>query len=415
MENKLNVCCPSCKHQFDIEIEDVMAANVEKKISEEFVEKLKLAEEKIKNELSLELDKKDEQLKELRKVEVDKIQLAKQIKDLKEQAELDLALAVEVKLQEREAEIKLSAEKFANDKAAITLSEKERELKKKTEEFELLLAQKSLETSNKVRSEEQMKNAELQKQLDDQKVLVEEMRRKGAQGSMQLQGEVQELAIEEFLLGAFPIDEIEEIKKGARGADCLQIVNTRAQKKCGTIYYESKRTKDFKKEWIEKFKIDMRLKGATFGVLVTEVMPKNMLRFGLLEGIWICTFEDFKGLSLVLRETVIKLSEVQLAQENKGEKVTILYDYLAGNEFRSHVEAIVESFVQMQTDLDSEKRAMNGIWNKRQKQIEKVSMNTINMHSSIKGIVGNSILSIKALELPEVAEVPNTDSLNLIE
>jgi len=415
MENKLNVCCPICNHQFDIEIEDVMAANVEKKISEEFVERLKIAEEKIKSELSLELDKKDEQLRELRKVELDKIQLVKQMKDLKEQAEVDLALAVELKLQEREVEIKLSAEKFANDKAAITLSEKERELKKKTEEFELLLAQKSMEASNKVRGEEQMKNAELQKQLDDQKVLVEEMRRKGAQGSMQLQGEVQELAIEEYLLGTFPMDEIEEIKKGARGADCLQIVNTRAQKKCGTIYYESKRTKDFKKEWIEKFKVDMRLKGATFGVLVTEVMPKNMLRFGLMEGIWICTFEDFKGLSLVLRETVIKLSEVQLAQENKGEKVTILYDYLAGNEFRSHVEAIVESFVQMQTDLDAEKRALNGIWNKRQKQIEKVSMNTINMHSSIKGIVGNSILSIKALELPEVAEVPNTDSLNLIE
>jgi hypothetical protein len=415
MENKLNVCCPICNHQFDIEIEDVMAANVEKKISEEFVERLKIAEEKIKSELSLELDKKDEQLKELRKVELDKIQLAKQIKDLKEQAEVDLALAVELKLQEREVEIKLSAEKFANDKAAITLSEKERELKKKTDEFELLLAQKSMEASNKARSEEQMKNAELQKQLDDQKVLVEEMRRKGAQVSMQLQGEVQEVAIEEYLLGTFLMDEIEEIKKGARGADCLQIVNTRAQKRCGTIYYESKRTKDFKKEWIEKFKVDMRLKGATFGVLVTEVMPKNMLRFGLMEGIWICTFEDFKGLSLVLRETVIKLSEVQLAQENKGEKVTILYDYLAGNEFRSHVEAIVESFVQMQTDLDAEKRALNGIWNKRQKQIEKVSMNTINMHSSIKGIVGNSILSIKALELPDVAEDSNTDSLNLIE
>jgi hypothetical protein len=415
MENKLNVCCPICNHQFDIEIEDVMAANVEKKISEEFVERLKIAEEKIKSELSLELDKKDEQLKELRKVELDKIQLVKQMKDLKEQAEVDLALAVELKLQEREAEIKLSAEKFANDKAAITLSEKERELKKKTDEFELLLAQKSMEASNKARSEEQMKNAELQKQLDDQKVLVEEMRRKGAQVSMQLQGEVQEVAIEEYLLGTFLMDEIEEIKKGARGADCLQIVNTRAQKRCGTIYYESKRTKDFKKEWIEKFKVDMRLKGATFGVLVTEVMPKNMLRFGLMEGIWICTFEDFKGLSLVLRETVIKLSEVQLAQENKGEKVTILYDYLAGNEFRSHVEAIVESFVQMQTDLDAEKRALNGIWNKRQKQIEKVSMNTINMHSSIKGIVGNSILSIKALELPDVAEDSNTDSLNLIE
>ena len=126
------------------------------------------------------------------------------------------------------------------------------------------------------------------------------MKRKQDLGSMQLQGEVMELAIEEWLASQFPLDTIDEIKKGAKGADCLQIVNTREQINCGTIYYESKRTKNFEKKWIEKFKNDIRDKRATVGVLVTEAMPSDMDRMGLKEGIWICTYNEFKGLSLSL-------------------------------------------------------------------------------------------------------------------
>ena len=227
---------------------------------------------------------------------------------------------------------------------------------------------------------------------------------------MQLQGEVQELAIEEWLKEKYPFDTIDEVKKGARGADCMQIVHTRESQNCGKIYYESKRTKDFQKSWIEKFKADMREKGADIGVLVTDVMPSDMQRMGLYEGIWICSFEEFKGISAVLREQIIKIHHAMKSQENKTDKMSLLYGFLTSNEFKMQIEAIVEAFTTMQSDLDSEKRSMQRIWKQREKQIEKVLDNTINMYGSIRGIAGNAIGNIKALELEYSGDVIDEDN-----
>ena len=249
-----------------------------------------------------------------------------------------------------------------------------------------------------------MQTALLKKQLEDQKKLTEEMKRKQEQGSMQMQGEVQELAIEEWLAVQFPLDSIEEIKKGARGGDCIQIVNTRSRQNCGKIYYESKRTKDFHPSWIEKFKADMREKSADIGVLVTEAMPSDFKRMGIKDGVWICSYEEFKGLCAVLRESVIQLSLAVASQEGKGDKMHMLYDYLTSNNFRMQVEAIVEGFSTMKNDLESEKRSMQRIWKQREKQIEKVVTNTIDMYASIKGIAGSAIQSVKALELTDSEE-----------
>ncbi|MES9929718.1 MAG: DUF2130 domain-containing protein, partial [Candidatus Thiodiazotropha sp. 6PDIVS] len=204
----------------------------------------------------------------------------------------------------------------------------------------------------------------------------------------------------EWLSIQFPLDSIDEIKKGERGADCLQTINTHSRTNCGTIYYESKRTKNFQPTWIEKFKADIRDRNADIGVLVTEAMPADMDRLGLKEGIWICSFDEFKGLCTVLRESVIQLSMAITTQENKGEKMGMLYDFLTSNEFRLQIEAIVEGFTQMKTDLESEKRSMQGIWKKREKQIEKVLLNTNHMYSSIKGIAGSAVQSVALLEFP---------------
>lgn len=198
----------------------------------------------------------------------------------------------------------------------------------------------------------------------------------------------------------YPFDVIEEIKKGSRGGDCIQVVHTREILNCGKIYYESKRTKDFQKSWIEKFKADMRNKGADIGVLVTETLPKELDRMGLLDGIWVCTYEEFKGLSSVLRESIVRVSQAKRSEEDKTDKMSLLYGYLTSTEFRMQIEAIVEGFTQMQSDLDSEKRSMQRIWKQREKQIEKVLDNTIGMYGSIKGIAGSSIANVKALELP---------------
>jgi hypothetical protein len=169
---------------------------------------------------------------------------------------------------------------------------------------------------------------------------------------------------------------------------------------CGKIYYESKRTKEFQRSWIEKFKADMRDKSADIGVLVTEVLPKECTRMDLIDGVWVCTYEEFKGLCSVLRESLIKINQAKKSQENKSDKMSLLYGYLTSTEFKMQIEAIVEGFTQMQSDLDSEKRSMQRIWKQREKQIEKVLDNTIGMYGSIKGIAGNSIGNVEALQLP---------------
>jgi hypothetical protein len=263
-----------------------------------------------------------------------------------------------------------------------------------------VLEEERVKIASQEREKHEMTLKEMQKKLDDQKRLTEEMKRKQEQGSMQLQGEVQELAIEEWLRQRFPFDVIDEVKKGARGGDCLQRVRNERQVECGKIYYESKRTKDFQANWIQKFKADMREKGADVGVLVTEAMPAGMERMGQYDGIWICRFEEFKGLCAVLREGVLQVSIAMESQEQKGDKMTMLYDYLTGNTFRMQVEAIVEGFTSMRQALDREKRSMTSIWKEREKQIDKVLINTIEMHASIKGIAGNAIQTVQALELP---------------
>lgn len=404
--------CPNCGTPIDVN--DILAHQLEEQIKlqyqsqlnearDEFAKKQEVLlrekeafEEKKRRENELFQERFEQKLKEERKSLEEKLKtkliqeqdeqfalLQKELNEKSEQIkELNRSKAEIEKLKREKEEMKEAVEAESQKKLSLQLEEEKTKIRKTEEE----------------RNELRMK--ELLKQLEDQKKLTEEMKRKQEQGSMQLQGEVQELAIEEWLASHFPLDTIEEIKKGARGGDCIQTVHTRSQQNCGTIYYESKRTKDFQPTWIEKFKADIRDKGADIGVLVTEVMPSDMERMGLKDGIWICTYEEFKGLCSVLRETIIQISSTLVSQENKGDKMHMLYDFLTSSTFRMQVEAIVEGFTQMKADLESEKRSMQRIWKQREKQIEKVIVNTIDMYGSVKGIAGNAVQEVKALELP---------------
>ncbi len=307
-----------------------------------------------------ELALKSEQVKELNKAKADIERIKREKEELKESIEAD-------------------AERKMNE----TLTNERKKIQKTIED------------------RQQLKLSEKDKVIEDLKNQLQVAQRKAEQGSMQLQGEVQELAIEEWLRDSFPLDTIAEVKKGVRGADCLHIVNTRARQNCGSVYYESKRTKEFQSGWIEKFKQDLRDKGANIGVIVTEAMPRDMERMGLKDGVWICSFEEFKGLCAVLRESIVHVSLATIAQENKGDKMTMLYDYLTSNEFKLQIEAIVEGFTQMQADLNAERRAMESSWKKREKQIEKVLLSTNHMYSSIKGIAGSAIPAVPQLEFQQ--------------
>ncbi len=413
MENQNQIKCPNCGT--DIDVQDILSHQVEETLKKKFNATLAIERKKIetlhdnlnkaKEEFELKKQKENELFQEklTSKLKEEKEQLEKKLKNQFKMEQEDQFALLQTELNEKSEQIK----DLNKTKAEIEKLKREKlELKELIEaETQVKLNQLLLEEKEKIRKSEEDKNElrfkEMQKQLEDQKRLTEEMKRKQEQGSMQLQGEVQELAIEEWLIAKFPLDTIEEIKKGARGGDCIQIVNTRTHQNCGSIYYESKRTKDFQAGWIEKFKADIRTKGANIGVLVTDAMPSDMDRMGLKDGIWICNFDEFKGLCAVLRDSIVQINNALTSQENKGDKMQILYNYLTGNTFRMQVEAIVEGFSQMKADLESEKRAMQRIWKQREKQLEKVTINTIDMHASIKGIAGNAIQSVRALELPE--------------
>jgi hypothetical protein len=332
------------------------------------------------------------------------------LKNKIEKEKMDEFLLLQTELNEKSEQLK----ELNKSKAEIEKLKREKDELKSSIEAE---AQKTLNETlsiekDKIKRAEQEKNElvmkELQKQLEDQKKLTEEMMRKQEQGSMQLQGEIQELAIEEWLRSNFPLDTIDEVKKGARGADCKQIVNTKSKEGCGCIYYESKRTKDFGKGWIEKFKNDIREHGANIGIFVTDTMPAGMERMGLRDGVWICSYEEFKGLCHVIREHIIALDLALSSQENKGDKMVLLYDYLTSNEFKLQVEGIIEGYTQMKIDLETERRSIMGHWKKREKQLQKVLNNTNFMYNSLRGIAGNAIQTIKVLELPEYIEEEET-------
>jgi hypothetical protein len=233
-----------------------------------------------------------------------------------------------------------------------------------------------------------MKVKELEKQLEDQKLLTEEMKRKQEQGSMQLQGEVQELALEEMLRTSFPFDIIEEVGKGVRGADCIQTVRNNYGQECGKIIYESKRTKDFSNEWIEKLKADMRNLGADVAVIVTQAMPKDMDGFGEKDGVWICNFMESRAVTSILRDLIIKVYNAGKSQENKGDKMTLLYNYLIGSEFSEQWKAIREGFMSMRMSVQKEREQMEKLWKAREKQLEKVLLNAAHIKGSIEGIAG---------------------------
>ncbi len=307
------------------------------------------------------------------------------------QKELDEKSKQVQELHQKEAEIERL--KRENNEAESRLkAENEKKLNEKLE-TEKERIEKALHEKNELKFKQQ------EEQLEMLRNELKNAQRKAELSSQQFQGEVQELAIEEFLRQKFPLDCIEEIKKGQRGGDCIQVVHTREFQNCGKIYYESKRTKEFQKAWIEKLKSDMREIGADVGVIVSEALPKEMERMGLFEGVWVCSFEEFKGLSAVLRERVIQVSLAKKSQENKGDKVNLLYHYLTSSEFSMQVSAIIEGFEQLRAELEKEKNAMARIWKSREKQMEKVFEGTINMYGSIKGIMGNTIGQVKALEL----------------
>jgi hypothetical protein len=382
--------CPNCGHEF--EPTDSIREEVQKELRTKMTEWQKQQQQKFDLQLQEEKNKTQKETEELMR------------KSIAADFETKLRLAEQTS-KDNEEKLKLARQK------ELEFLKKEQALLSKEHELELQLQKMLLEERSKlsdiIRKEEaekislketeyQLKNKELEEKLDAQKKLVDEMKRKAEQGSMQSQGEAQELLLEDLLRTTFPYDRIEEVGKGVRGADCIQVVCNQFGQECGKIIYESKRTKDFGGDWIEKLKADMRSQGADIAVIVTQAMPKEMNKFGQKDGVWVCSFAEVQALAYVLRDGLLKVAIATQSKENKGDKMNLLYHYLTSNEFAEQWKAIREGFMSMKLSIQKERDAMEKLWKSREKQLEKVLLNAAHIRGSIEGISGN--ISFNLLE-----------------
>src|SRR5215469_8575928 len=383
--------CPKCGNEFEPtesirqEIERELnhkASEWQKRKNEEFQSKMEeekrrmqqKLEEDIRRAISLDYEHQVRLLTQTNRDNEEKLKEARQ-----QQLEL---FKKEQELKSREAELELSVQKklqLERERLSVEI--------RKLEEQRIL----TIETEYRLRMKE------MEEKLEAQRKLAEEMKRKAEQGSMQLQGEAQEIALQEMLQIAFPFDIISEVGKGVRGADCIQTVRNNFGQDCGTIIYESKRTNSFAGEWIEKLKTDMRNQSADIAVIVTRAMPKDMDCFGIKDGVWVCNFSEVKALASVLRDGVVRVFNAAKSNENKGDKMHLLYGYLTSNEFAEQWKAIREGFVSMRVSIQKERDAMEKLWKAREKQLEKVLLNAAHIRGSIEGIAGMDAVDLNLL------------------
>ena len=384
--NEQTIKCPKCGTGIELNqaLSSQIGSEIEEKLRLEFNQKYK--DEIAKREAKIKKEKDDE---------------------------------INVTLKDLQEQIALKSEKLKDaQEKELEFLKKQRDLEEREHAFKLDLERKLTEERNKIRNdvasklseEHRMKDAEKEKQINDLRKQIEELNRKAEQGSQQSQGEVMEVELENVLRQTFRLDRIDPVPKGVKGADVIHHVYSKTGQACGTILWESKRTKNWSDGWIQKLKDDQREVKANIAVIVSAVLPKDIRYIGNLEGVWITDFSTAMGLAAVLRTNIIEVAQTRNSMIGKNEKMESLYNYLSGQEFRQRIEAIVESFASMKADLESEKRAMDKIWQKREKQIDRVVQNTSRMHGELEGIMGNALQPVHILELPlDDASIKNED------
>jgi len=325
------------------------------------------------------------------------------------------AVSVELEALRQQADEKQKQLKAAQD-AELELRKQKRALEDRENSLAIDMQRKLDEerklieeqTTKRLQEQYQFRDAERDKKLRDAIATNDELRRKLEQGSQQTQGEVQELELEAILRSSFPVDTIEPVPKGVSGADIIQRVVHRNGHLCGTILWESKRTKSWSELWIQKLKDDQRSTKADIAIIVSSALPKDCNHFTQINGVWVVSQQCAIGLALALRAQLVEIAIVKLAVVGKNEKMEGMYEYLSGSEFRQRIDAIVDAFVEMEKDLIDERRAAERRWAKREKQIRRVISNTSGFYGDLQGLLGSALQTIPALSDGEV-DVPSDE------
>ena len=387
------LACPHCKKE--IELNESLTVHLKADIEKEFSQKilnLQNEVEKTKENTAKELELKlQEEKKKLWKIALEKAEEKQSLefKDLKDE------------LKEKAEALKKAEE------LELELRKKQREMLEKEQKMELEL-QRQIEKERQqiesnirkiVSEEERMKLLEKDKQLEMMRKQIETLKQKSEQGSMQIQGEVQEEDLKNILQSSFVYDEILDVPTGVNGADLIHVVKNNMGKKAGIIVLESKNTKAFSASWIKKLKDDRLKVNADICILITKSLPEGIESFGEIEGVWICSYQFVLPLVNMIRTQLIQLNSVKESMKGQDEKMNAVMEYLTGSQFKSRFENIISAFVSMKDELDKEKRAMLRIWSRREQEINRMLENSSGMYGDFQGIVGNKLTNIEQLEL----------------
>jgi hypothetical protein len=407
------VVCPHCKNE--IKLTESLAAPLLESVRRDYEQRLSQKDadmakrEAMLNERATAIEKAQATLDQrvAQKLQQERVKIAA---EEQKKAKLALGNDLEQKVKEigtlqeilKQRDVKLAEAQ----KAQAELIRKQRELDDAKRELDLTIekrVQADLGTERekaKKEAEEELKLKVLEK---DQTIIamqkqIEDLKRRAEQGSQQLQGEVQELELEALLTAKFPRDTIQPVPKGEFGGDVLQRVVGPLNQICGTILWESKRTKNWSDGWLPKLREDQRAAKAEIAVIISQALPKDVETFDLVDGVWVAQPKVILPIAVTLRNTLIEIASARQASEGQQTKMEMVYGYLTGPRFRQRVQAIVEAFSSMKKDLDQEKKALTRQWAKREEQIDRVMQATVGMYGDLQGIAGRTLQEIEGLE-----------------
>ena len=417
------IICPSCK--IEIKLNESLAAPLIAATRKQFEQQLAQKDNDIAQREQAMRDREKQLAEDKRKLEAQVVdQVAAQLKAERAQVIADesrkakQASAAELETKARELAdlqgvLKTREQKLAEaQKAQAELIVKQRELDDAIREQQLTVekeVQQKLAATREQAKREAEEGLKLKVMEKDQTIAsmqqkIEELKQKAEQGSQQLQGEVQELELENLLRAQFPFDSIEPVPKGEFGGDVLQRVVSPSGQQCGAILWESKRTKNWSDGWLSKLREDQRSAKAEISVLVSQALPKGVETFDIVDGVWVVSPRTALPVATILRNTLLQVSMARQVTEGQQTKTEMVYQYLTGPRFRQRVEAIVEAFSSMHDDLAAEKKVIQRQWAKRQIQIDNVMQSTVGMYGDLQGIAGKSLMEIEGLELPSLED-----------
>jgi hypothetical protein len=417
--NEPSITCPQCKSE--VKLTESLAAPLVKQTEERYRRMLEEQQKKVDGER----DKLRAEAETLQKAKDDldatlRQRMAQERRTIADEeqkkARASLQADLDAAKQEKEVvqtELAENRKKLADARTLeLQLRQERQSLKEAQEQFDLdkqraideAKAAIRAEASQKAEEQASLKLMEKQKTIDDLNTKLKEAMQKAEQGSQQLQGEVMELQLEALLRSKFPRDLVEPVAKGEFGGDALQRVFGASDVSCGSILWESKRTKAWSDQWLSKLREDMRTAGADVAVLVTQTLPKGVETFEQIDGVWVTSFRCALPLCSSLRQALIQVHANKRALEGQQTKQERLFDYLTGTGFKNRVAAIVERFKELQDDLDKERKAITKMWAKRQQQIDGAIESTVGMFGDFQGIAGKSLQEIEGLDVQRLGE-----------